>query len=249
MLVELDSILDTRLGVLLELDAEKVPAILAKDYHERLWDVFPEVDLLAYQDRYSKRDKKVLKNSWVTPMMDLAFDFVMKTLQQTLKTPFHKSPKLDVNIYPYVLTEEEESIILSAVVASTKDQCDIEIVSYSPEQLNPVFLKNNYEVVMMYDYQEWLEVHSKNGLWKKYSCPNVAVMAPLMYKNTEVYNPKTKVMDIIKDFETLSKTMAPYVDMQFIPLEAYCWKFNPHKTPTPTTEPDSERKGSGFVNP
>lgn len=242
MLVELDSILDTRLGVLLDIDPEKVPTILAKDYHDRLWDVFPEVDLLTFQRRYQSRDTKILKNSWATPMIDLMADFVYKTLQQTLRTPFHKQPMLEINTYPFKVSDEEASVIISAVAAKTDDQCDIKIVYYHPEDLNPVFLKNTYEVVMMYDFQEWLETHSKNGNWKKYSCPGVTVMAPLMVKNTDSFDPKKKIEHILSDYETLTKTMAPYVDIQFLPMAAFCWKFNPSKALVPDTPKGTEDK-------
>ena len=249
MLVELDSILDTRLGVLLDVAPDVVPAILAKDYHNRLWDVFPGVDFLAYQQRYQSRDKAILKNSWMTPMADMMTDFVKKTLQQTLQTPFHRVPKIDLNIYPYVLTDDEASVILKAAATKTANQCDIEIVSFSPEDLNPVFLKNNYEAVMMYDYQVWLETHSKNGLWKKYSCPQVIVFAPLMMKNPETYDSNLKVESTYQDFVTLSKAMSLYADIQFLPLEAYCWKFNPHKAPTPSTQKDAKDEGDEVKTP
>ena len=240
MLVEIDSILDTRLGVLMDIVPDQVPSILADSYHDRLWDVFPGVDLLTFQRRYKERDVSILKNSWSTPMADLMTDFVMKTLKQTLRTPFHKQPKIDINSYPYVLNDTDAEIIIAAVAAKTNQQCDVSMVSYSPSDLNPVFLKNHYEVVMMYDFQEWLEVHAVSGVWKKYTCPNVSVMAPLMVKNPDSYDKNMKIQNIFSDYETLSKTMAPYVDMQFLPLEAYCWKFNPDKLRTPTTREDSK---------
>lgn len=240
MLVEIDSILDTRLGVLMDIVPDQVPSILADSYHDRLWDVFPGVDLLTFQRRYNERDVSILKNSWSTPMADLMTDFVMKTLKQTLRTPFHKQPKIDINSYPYVLNDTDAEIIIAAVAAKTNQQCDVSMVSYSPSDLNPVFLKNHYEVVMMYDFQEWLEAHAVSGIWKKYTCPNVSVMAPLMVKNPDSYDKNMKIQNIFSDYETLSKTMAPYVDMQFLPLEAYCWKFNPDKLRTPTTREDSK---------
>lgn len=247
MLVELDSILDTRLGVLLDIDPEKVPTILAKYYHDRLWDVFPEVDLLTYQRKYRERNTSILKNSWATPMVDLMKDFVFKTLKQTLRTPFHKLPKLDINVYPYGLSDEEAAVVISAIATTTEEQCDVQIVSYSPEDLNPVFLKNRYEVVMMYDFHTWLETHSQNGNWKKHSCPKVSVMAPLMVKNSETYDPNKTVGDILEDYETLAKTMSPYVDMQFLPLQAFCWKFNPDKALVPDTPKDTQDKDSEKV--
>ncbi len=131
MLVELDSILDTRLGVLLDIAPEKVPPLLADAYHGRLWDVFPGVDLLTYQRRYTGRDASILKNTWSTPMADLMADFVMKTLQQTLRTPFHKVPKIEINAYPYQLSDADATTIISAVVAKTNQQCDVSLVSYS----------------------------------------------------------------------------------------------------------------------
>lgn len=240
MLVELDSILDTRLGVLLDIAPDKVPPLLADAYHCRLWDVFPGVDLLTYRRRYENRDTLILKNSWATPMADLMADFVMKTLQQTLRTPFHKVPKVEINAYPYRVSDVDAAVIIGAVAAKTNQQCDVSMVFYSPEDLNPVFLKNRYEVVMMYDYHQWLEVHATNGIWKKHSCPNVTVMVPLMIKNTDIYDQRKQASDILSDYETLTKTMAPYVDIQFLPLEAFCWKFNPAKFPTPTTHRGSE---------
>lgn len=242
ILVELDSILDTRLGTLSTIDASLVPPLLVQHgYHERMVDTFEGYDTQTFKERYKNRDAKVLSLSGITPMIDMASNFVKKTLDQTLQTPFHRNPKIELNIYPYTLTDAEVQLILGAVVTKTNKQCDVEVVSYSHEELNPVFVRQHYSMMMMYDYQLWLETHAKNGLWKKYSCPTVLLFCPLMIKNHELDIPEFKQRELLLEFGKIVEATRPYVDLHMLPVEAFSWVCNPHKENTSETQQESQK--------
>lgn len=227
LLAELDCILDTRLGVLLALDAEKVPALLASTYHGRLQDRFEGFDQAAFEAAYKARGESILKNSRVTPMAALMLDFVKKALKQTLRTPFHKNPLVELNVYPYVIDDETADSILSVMAYLTQELCDVAIVSYSPEQLNPLFMSTNYAVAMMYDAPAWMETHAKNGLWAKYSCPDVQVFTPLMVRSAQEFV-ATDLQVLGNDFDTIVKEASVFVQLQFLPISEFCWVFNPN---------------------
>ena len=226
-LTELDSVLDTRLGTLLAMDADKVASLLANGYHKRLKDEFPGFNMSEYWQRYAKRDAGVLMNSMATPMLEMLHDFVLKTLKQTLRTPFHKNPKIELNIYPFKLSEEVVREMVRCVAAATGGLCDVEAVDYSPQQLNPLFIKERYDVVTMYDYHLWYKAHIDSGLWSKYTCPNVSVFAPMMVKSEQVQVTQQLYDKIVDDTELITNELRPFFQLQSIPVAYFSWVFEP----------------------
>ena len=226
-LTELDSILDTRLGTLLALEPDKVAELLANGYHKRLKDEFVGFDMVGYREKYANRDAKVLMNSMATPMLGMLHDFVLKTLKQTLRTPFHKNPKIELNIHPYKISDELAREMMRCVAAATGGLCDVEIVDYSPAQLNPLFIKERYDVVTMYDYQVWYKEHIDSGLWGKYTCPTVTVFAPMMVKNPDVEVTQQLYDKITDDTEVIVNELRPLFQLHPLPVGFFSWVFDP----------------------
>ena len=226
-LAELDCVLDTRLGALLYHEPDKVAQLLANGYHKRLKDEFPGFDMSLFHETYSKRDARVLMNAMATPMLGMLNDFVTKTLKQTLRTPFHKNPKIELNIHPYKIDDELVSAMVRCVAAATGGLCDVEAVDYSPAQLNPLFVKERYDVMAMYDHHLWYKEHMENGLWSKYTCPNVTVFAPMMVKNHDVEVTQQLYDNIADETEVIVNELRPLFQLQPLPVGFFSWVFEP----------------------
>ncbi len=211
ILVDLDSLFDTRFATLCKYDFDLVTKLIeTKSYHLRVCDSFDKLKYEDFRKLYEKRDKKLLSESLPTTMHLFIESLILRAKKTIIDNPIHFIPKLDINIYPYDLLEEEKEVIKTNALISFG--CDVKIVNYSYEDLKPSVLSNKYDVFITYDYSEWLETHSKNELFKKERCPGVTFYVPLVILN-EV--DKSIPKDI---FEEIQNMAAPIISLRFLPV-------------------------------
>jgi hypothetical protein len=223
LFVELDALLDTRLGTLMIMGDKEVEAAFKHGYYDRFSDYFEGVDYEAFKDIYKNRDKRILKSSLMTPIGRLIKDFVLTTLHNVNNTPFHLKPVVLVNLYPYNLTDNEANNIIQGLVSLTLGLCDIETVSLSPAQLTPLYLKSNLAIVIMYEYDTWLEEHAKTEAWKKHTAPDVTVLAP----NISMTKLKSLPHDFNDHLDAMQEVAAPFVNLKLIAIENFCLSLKP----------------------
>ena len=217
LFVELDTILDTRIGALALMGGDTLSKVLNSDYHRRLIDRFPNIDNDKFKEIYDSRNKKILQYSMITPIIDIISQFIATTLRQVITTPFHYKPKIALNIYPYKLTDEEVNNIIKVLVELTMAKADIEIVSMSYDEITPRFVKQNLSVLILYEYYKWLEIHSANEAFKKVTCPEVTLIAPSIY-----FNPiKANTSQDINSFKIMEEMAAPLVGLCLIDIKYF----------------------------
>lgn len=222
IMIELDALLDTRLACLAHLEDDKIKEILDKGYHTRTIDEFPGISYDQFKEIYDKRDKSILRNAIVTPMITLLNEFTIKTLKQTLSTPFHYKPKILINIHPYKLDEEDINNIILSIVKYTDGKCDVGVVSMTHSELTIGYVKRNLSILIMYDCYTWLEHHSKTSAWKKMTCPEVTLFAPAIY-----FKPKTPLPDNENPFIAMEKLVAIVIGLKLLPVESFSMVIKP----------------------
>ena len=216
ILVDLDSILDTRLGVLSELDDDKLKKVMEM-YHTRDIDEFPYYSFNRFKENYDKRDKSILSNSLITPVMFLVIEFVNKTLMQILNSPFHYKPKIIVNVHPYDLSEEEINDIIKLIVLKTDKNCDVEVINKSVGDITVGYVKENISIMVMYEYYKWIEYHSVNKAFTKLTCPDINLFAPAIY-----FKPKQPRDDNKEDpFSSMEEIVKPLIGLKLFPIEYF----------------------------
>ena len=177
VLIELDALLDTRLATIASLGNDALDSVLASDYHNRLMDVWPNVDTAVYQHQYDHRDKTILSNAIITPMGQLLKEFTFGTLKQILNTPFHYQPKILLNVYPYDLTDTELEVLARSIIDLTGGKADVELINVDYESITPRYVKQHIALMVLYRYDNWLEIHSLNEKLNVTTCaagPNKA---------------------------------------------------------------------------
>ena len=216
LLIELDCLLDTRISILSELDDDKLKEVI-KNYHNRDIDEFPYYGFNKFKNLYDNRDKSILKNAIVTPIMGLMVEFVNKTLLQIINTPHHYKPKIIVNIYPYDLKEEEINNIISLIVNKTQQRATVEVINKSIKELTVGYIKNNISIMVMYRYFEWLEYHCNIKAFEKITCPEVALFGPNIY-----FKPKQNNLDIKQDpIKSTEELAAPLIGLKLFPISLF----------------------------
>lgn len=218
MMVDLDSLFDTRMATITRMGEASLKAALDGGYYRRTTDTFKGVDLVHYKELYAKRDAVTLAHAIVTPVAMLMKDFAAHTLKNIINSPYHYRPKIMLNMYPYVLTEEAQRVIIAGVRSATMRMADVEMVSYAPMVLTPAFVKRNLSVLILYHYDEWLDVHAKSEAWRTVQCPDVTFFGPMVsFKQAPTLHGATQD-DPFYAWEELSK---PFIGLKLLPSEIF----------------------------
>jgi len=215
---DLDAVFDTRLAVLHRLGVEKAFEAITNGYFQRKYDEFHGVDTEAFKAAYAARDVSVLTQSMSTSVFDLIDLFIKETLSAVVSTPFRRQPKLIINTYPYILTEEQEHVLMHGFIARTKHLADIELISSPYEELTPDWVKRTCSHLAMYNYWDWLEVHSQNRLLESAKCTSIRLYGPQLVKSKEAME-QLKHESVFDAIETYS---GMFIKLTLLPVQVFC---------------------------
>lgn len=221
--VTLDALLDTRLGTLFHIDPERAITALHKPdhagdtYFTRKYDAFYGYDQAEYEEAYKNRDKAVLKNAVMTQVVLMMKFFVDKTVKASISTPYAKYPKIVINLYPYVLSDVEIALLKHGVNAVLRDTADIETVFMSPKEVTPAYLKQNFASAVMYDYIDWLEVHSESKALANAYCRDLPLIVPSLVRSADSWN-ASKDQDVFKSIEVYTSI---FIKLMIYPVSSF----------------------------
>lgn len=185
---DLDCMVDTRMGTIARLDPALATVLLNNGYRDRIIDVFEGLDMKAYKELYAKRDQITLSRSFQTGVFVLLRDIVKELVGQTVKRPYHDGVRLVVNYWPYKLTQQEIKAYQANIFMGMGRICQVFLRSISPTEMTPRYVKKNYSMMVMYDYDAWMSMHAKG--FEKVRCPQVALFAPAMFFKDELPDPE-----------------------------------------------------------
>lgn len=218
VLIELDALFDTRISVLAKMGDDTLAAAIKENYHNRLIDFFKDIDNDLFRQLYDHRDKAILKDTIVTPMIVMLKEYCEKTLEQLISSPFHYKPKIMLNIFPYELLDEEIEVLIIAIANMTNKLADIQVVNMSYEDMTPMFFKEHISLVIMYEYYKWLEIHSEKGNFSKRACPEVTMFAPAIYFKSP---DKKQIKPDTNPFKAMETLAAPFIGLKLLPIESF----------------------------
>lgn len=193
--IELDCLLDTRITTLASMVSPELAAgLVSSKYRDRVIDDFTDlcgVGKAEFMEEYSKRSKDTLIHSRPTEIIDPLREIVLATEKGAIYAPYAEGANVQVNVYPYELSDAELDAIQSVVMASTGVDCRVEVTYFPPEAFTPQLIKTTYAAVILYDFNSWLEMHQHELLNNK--MPTVTFVAPALYKD---YIPTTEELDL-----------------------------------------------------
>lgn len=174
--IDLDSILDTRLGTISKLYPERAIELLGDAaYYMREENVFEGVDKALFDTAYAKRDKETLSSSTPTAFLLELRKIVFDVLEKSVH-PLHGDVDVTINVYPYKLTEDEKKDIEACVLYYTGECVPVRTIDLMPSLLTPVYFKGEFSVAIMYDFGTWLE--SQAEAFRTIQIPDVSLLVP-----------------------------------------------------------------------
>ena len=222
-----DALFDLRLGTLVTISTD-FALELTKDgkYFHRSSDIFStpefgELDKEIYDKVFESRKSMVLKNSLVTRILPFVVNLLVELLKQNDLLHVKKSIELDINTYPFTLSDEEAKELLTLIVGKMGKVVSINLIHLSDQELTPDYVVDNYVAMVMYKYHDWFNLYNEEVKTRKLSgvgfyLPRVNFISEFTEEQKEKLR-KNKA-DI---FEIFAKAMRYFAMIQFAPVYLY----------------------------
>jgi hypothetical protein len=227
VLIDLDALLDTRLGALSLSTGMDVAEILKCGYHDRTSDdmsvLDKRLDTVAFKKLYDHRNNTVMQNSMMTNLLDFLHTFFKDIRHESLYAADIPEIIVTLNIYPYTLDDDARHMLVNAV-SNHIGIYKVNVVSLPLVSLIPDYIKANYRTVFMYHFREWYLLHYKQLKDKK--IPQVGFYVPKL--NADVATQEAHKKDIEQDkslasmprdlepFNTLTLLLIEYLSIQYL---------------------------------
>lgn len=165
-LVFIDMILDSRYGIVRQLSDDSVAELLAESdvYRKRHVDSFNAltngvVDDEAFKAAYAARDVETLFHSKMTDFVYHLRKDMEEGLLDMMRGVLIDGLVIDINVWPYDLDARSAETIRRAVAYFMPSEVVVNMVNFDPVNLTPKFLEGAYEMMAIYDHEDWLKHH------------------------------------------------------------------------------------------
>lgn len=221
---DLDCLYDTRLASLSLIDERLMLQAIKSGYYSRVQDNFDYVDKGVFRDLYSKRDKDFLDIAYLTKMPMIIGNFLSDAAARVLNTPYSGNINIVVNIYPYKLQSHEIKKYLLPVQLLNNGLANITAINRSPKDLSLQYCREMFSLMIMYDYEEWLEEQTKNDGFKNTPIPEVTLFVPELYFSKKIVTDediRQAMKTSVHPFRYIENTAKFLIDLNMINIEYY----------------------------
>ena len=226
LLIDLDALLDTRLGCLIHHRAKDAAAMDMDAYRGRLtdnlWELCDNVTPEDYRDWWASRDIEVLKCSLASSMMVRLKAMTYNLMAVRSKQGFMTDLKVVVNTYPYKLEDEVRQAYKESVKDVISKDFIVEMVYLSPEALTPETLMVSYHYYALYDLDRWLTAN--HTALEEHPIPSFPINAPSLYCNRWPTDADIKELGLSHREEAFAQWelyMSAHLMLGFLPISEY----------------------------
>lgn len=208
--VTLDSLLDTRLGTLAIHYPEIAKNVFNNNYYKREADQFENISLADFRALYKKRNVDTLMASMCTNAVVLLRNMVLELIKLKTAHPHIKEIEIVLNTHPYQLGAEERKMFGDVVRDWTGNLASVHVTQMPDELLTPYYCSENYDTMIMYDYEEFINIHHE-ALNKK-PLLDVTLFVPALYF-TKI--PGIEDQDVLSELEK-SDIKHPFIATEIV---------------------------------
>jgi len=176
ILIDIDTIFDTRLPILYTLDRKLTADIVkAGEYRNRLKNDFRHIPNDIFEAFYKTRTKAVLEIALQTDALTLIAQYCSEAYANNyIETKDHPPVNVYLNIYPYKLHLGEQEILKALIEDFIPADITVIVVNMNNLELTPNWVLDNVGTIFKYDGLDWLELH--NAMQTITSTPLMDVM-------------------------------------------------------------------------
>ena len=183
ILVNLDSLMDTRLGCVRCINPDWVDPLLESGYISRLHNTLSffhkDIDDVAVEERWKTRDMDVLRNSFSTNILNLLIHQCTLNNKGDPEHPEAQFISIVINTYPYQMSNDELTtlfIYLRSLFGITR----LTQVHMPTVEITPSYLNGNINRFIFHDLEEWNNDHILN--LPQCPIPTIIFNTPLCYR-------------------------------------------------------------------
>lgn len=222
--IHIDAILDTRAGTVRRLNPEAHAVMVKNGYHQRKGDFFEGVKYEDYRALYESHDVDTLIESTMTNVFQFLYPQVLDSVKELVaaEAQAHQRPTVDVNVWPYALQDDEMAMLRTLIYQQMRGVVGVNIFSKDIAELTPAKCAENYNMMIMYDYDKYLNTHASALI--RDPKPFLILIAPMVFFNR---NPDTdeETLDMLKQginsLALLEATIAPRICLKFVNVEIF----------------------------
>lgn len=222
--VDIDSLLDIRQAVLTHLVKQtKLTEFLNSDeYNFREIDHFPEIDTVKYHLINNQRDFDLIGRSTITYIVNVLKTKIVNLEKRNNFYGETKKPEILLNVYPFVLSAQEQEDIQNGLFIKLESNCLINIINKPVEEISPFFMKSNAIIsAFIYNFSKWGNSHSET--LTKSPLKDTLLYFPSIYYDTR----KKEQLSVIKKlgfkdiFSYLEYLYSGVASINFLPTVFY----------------------------
>lgn len=231
VLVDMDSLIDTRIGLIHQHLPHKFSSIDFSEYRKRVTNIWYKklgISDEDWKEYWESRSVDTLKQSGPTNLLIELVGMLGEKYASTLVgTPVEK-PRLTVNTWPYKLNKEERALYLENL-RDLYHSCtlSVELIHQPIDLLTPDFIKTNYEAMFIYDFHKWLDLHIEKAVTDDGRMPSNVIYAPaLMRSDTLDQTADAMITDKVNPFTETKKFCAAAFTLEI--SDAGLFSLRPH---------------------
>jgi hypothetical protein len=232
ILVNLDSLLDTRLTCVGMLNPDHIVPLLKNGYRERMHNklslILPEINDNAVEELFAERDMPMIKLSRSTNIIYLLAERIAESQISGDTRPDSRDITVVLNTYPYSISKED-TLAFANGLAEVFKMKKITRVHLPTEDLTPKYLRENYSRYITHDLNEWLASHQAGVV--EDPIPLFTIISPMCILDPVKF---TDIIDVDNKgdkahynrcfeatFEALKRNTSRYMELEFCPLADY----------------------------
>lgn len=224
LLIDLDCILDTRHGTLAKFGTEALAKALTHGYFSRVSDHFYGIKPDEFFKLYRERDAVTLSMSVMSHGVSIIKDFVTRVHMVSASSPVQKTPRVEVNLYPYDPPQAFMDRVEKALTVLIADKVEIAFVRYAPEDLHYDLVKLTYDHMCMYNIGPFLNAQAQDWEKRGRGLPDVTVFTPMLHHGENIDDIPE---DISHGIEEIMRGMSPLLNIMFMPIQMFCTVLSP----------------------
>lgn len=225
-LVFIDMLLDTVYGTIRQLSGEAAELLVNSDaYRDRHVDNnFHEltngvIDDAEFQQLYAARD---IDTIFYAKLSNFVFDLRQDMLEgraDMLRGAQVESLALDINLWPYDVDAESAEVIRRSVEHYMPQEVVVRTVYIEPKDLTPRMLDHSYEMMAIYNHEDWLGHHYMTTLLE-YPIPTFVLITPMIASSGVVPDATPEIRN---PFLCRSAMLIKTVALQYIATSRVCY--------------------------
>lgn len=228
--LDLDSLYDTRLATLESIDPRLAKTAIANGYYKRDEDVFPHVDKKTFRELYDQRGEDLLETAMVTNVLSILSTFIKDSIRRVCETPSKGEINVFLNVYPYQIDKTTAHAMLKPLSKLTAGSANVHILNLKPEHLTLRYCRDNFSLMVMYDFEQWLEIHTRNDAFRNTPIPDITLFVPELYL-TPVKPTQEELREVVRQgshpFRSVERMAKHMVGLSMIEIEHYCANIPP----------------------